>query len=500
MGLLILILGGASVWSLFQLNQAIEAFATEAAQAVDQERKVSQMNLDFRGQVQEWKDLLLRGQNPEKFDKHWKAFVSDEAAVEDKARALSTQIQDPQSHELLTRFLKEHALMGERYREGLEAYKASGFNAASADVRVAGMDRESVAVLRVVSRRLAETAQRIGEEAQRRADHARKWSLVALLVASLAGMGLAWLVHRSVVTLLGGEPAEAKATAHAIAKGDLSRIVPLAPHDTQSLMAALKEMQNGLAGLVSEVRASTDSLATASSQIAAGNQDLATRTQEQASALEQTAATMEQFSASVHTNAEGAQQAKQLALHATEVAQKGREVVRDVVGTIHGIQDSSRKISDIIGLIDSIAFQTNILALNAAVEAARAGEQGRGFAVVAGEVRELAQRSARAAKEIKHLINHSTREVESGTSLVQQAGETMEQVVRSILQVSEIVESISHANQEQFTGVQQIGAAISTLDEATQENAALVEESANVAQKLEHEAFKLVETVSVFKT
>ena len=260
--------------------------------------------------------------------------------------------------------------------------------------------------------------------------------------------------------------------------------IALRPGDTRSLMAALAVMRESLVRLVTEVRGNSESVATASSQIAQGNQDLSGRTEQQASALQQTAATMEQLGSTVRNNADSARQANQLAQGASAVAMQGGEVFGKVVSTMRDINDRSRKIGDIISVIDGIAFQTNILALNAAVEAARAGEQGRGFAVVASEVRSLAQRSAEAAKEIKSLIGRSLEQVEQGTTLVGEAGKTMDEIVGSIRRVTDIVAEISSASVEQSSGVQQVGQAISQMDQATQQNAALVEESAAAAESL----------------
>jgi methyl-accepting chemotaxis protein len=321
--------------------------------------------------------------------------------------------------------------------------------------------------------------------------------LVGLVVAAMAGlMFLSWYIARS----LRQRVAASQAVAERVRDGDLTMPV----HDEASdefspLLTALGDMQTSLTRVVAEVRGNAESVATASAQIAQGNQDLSGRTEQQASALQQTAATMDELGSTVRNNADNARQANQLALGASTVAQKGGDVVGQVVGTMKDINDSSKKIADIITVIDGIAFQTNILALNAAVEAARAGEQGRGFAVVAGEVRSLAQRSAEAAREIKALITASVERVDQGSVLVGQAGQTMDEIVGAIKRVSDIVGEISSASTEQSSGVNQVGQAVSQMDQATQQNAALVEESAAAAESLRGQATQLVQAVAVFK-
>jgi methyl-accepting chemotaxis protein len=328
--------------------------------------------------------------------------------------------------------------------------------------------------------------------------------LKSALWSSAAAGVLAVLVSVASATSLAVSLTQplARALRHAeqVADGDLiSRVHATGRNEISLLLQALDRMSNRLTTVVSDVRQNSESLATASAQIAQGNQDLSERTQQQASALQETAASMEQLGSTVERNADNARQANQLAQGASAVAVKGGDVVGQVVETMKGINDSSKKIADIISVIDGIAFQTNILALNAAVEAARAGEQGRGFAVVASEVRSLAQRSAAAAKEIKTLIGVSVERVEQGTVLVDQAGATMTEIVVSIKRVTEIMGEISAASNEQSSGVAQVGDAVSQMDQATQQNAALVEQSTAAAESLKGQAQQLVQAVSAFK-
>jgi methyl-accepting chemotaxis protein len=321
----------------------------------------------------------------------------------------------------------------------------------------------------------------------------------AALFAAAVGVGSALFISHRLTSNLGAEPHEVRDLAQAVMGGDLTRSVALRKGDTESVMAAMGRMQASLVQLVGNVRQGAESVASASAQIAQGNNDLSARTEQQASALEETSASMEQMGSTASQNADNARQANQLASSASEVAVQGGAVVSQVVQTMKEINDSSKKISDIIGVIDGIAFQTNILALNAAVEAARAGEQGRGFAVVASEVRNLAQRSAEAAKEIKGLISDSVGRVEQGTALVDRAGSTMQEIVNSIQRVSDIVGEISSASNEQSSGVGQVSEAVSQMDQATQQNAALVEESAAAASSLQQQAAQLVQAVGQFR-
>ncbi|MBL0727693.1 methyl-accepting chemotaxis protein [Piscinibacter sp. HJYY11] len=325
----------------------------------------------------------------------------------------------------------------------------------------------------------------------------RNLLLVACGIAVALAVAMALMITRNLRRALGAEPSELGEVARRVAVGDLAHTAHAAP--VGSVMASLGEMQANLAKVVSQVRNASDSIATGSAQIATGNADLSQRTEAQASNLQQTAASMEEMNATVKNNADTARQANQLASSASTAAERGGEVVGQVVSTMHEISNSSKKIADIIGVIDGIAFQTNILALNAAVEAARAGEQGRGFAVVAGEVRSLAQRSAEAAREIKSLIGASVERVEAGSRLVGEAGSTMNDIVSQVKRVSDLIGEISSATTEQTSGIGQVSDAVTQLDQMTQQNAALVEESAAAAESLRQQAGSLSQVVATFR-
>ena len=323
--------------------------------------------------------------------------------------------------------------------------------------------------------------------------------LVALCMALVMALCLAWWISRNVVRQLGAEPAKLGAVAERVAQGDLSPVANAAQAPEGSVLASLITMQRSLSQLVSRVREASNAIATGAEEIASGNADLSNRTEAQASSLQQTSGSMAEMNSTVQHNAETARQANDLASSASAAAHKGGQVVGQVVTTMQDITASSHKIADIISVIDGIAFQTNILALNAAVEAARAGEQGRGFAVVAGEVRSLAQRSAAAAKEIKDLISNSVEKVEAGSRLVGDAGTTMEDIVTQAQRVSDLISEISAATLQQTRGIGSVSEAVSQLDQSTQQNAALVEESAAAAATLKQQTHLLLDAVSSFK-
>ena len=329
--------------------------------------------------------------------------------------------------------------------------------------------------------------------------HSIRLLLIAITIGGvLAGIAMGTWLTRNLSRQLGAEPQAVAATAHAIARGQLGQHIDISRAAPHSVVHAMHQMQSALRTLVGHVRHSSDSIATGAQQIAMGNADLSLRTETQASNLEETAASMEELSSTVRTNAETAQHAAQLALTASQVASQGGEVVQEVVQVMQAIQTSAQQIAEIIGVIDGIAFQTNILALNAAVEAARAGEQGRGFAVVAAEVRTLAGRSAEAAKAIKQLIGDNVQKVESGSTLVHHAGHNMQDIVAQVQQVSTLLHDIHLATREQTAGIGQVSQAVSQLDQVTQQNAALVEESAAAASSLNQQAQQLVQAVAVF--
>ena len=491
-----LITAFTGLFGVYQLHQAVDAYAKVVENDYGNKDDTASIIENFKTQVQEWKNTLLRGKDPKQLDRHWMSFLKHEQEIAESAKRLTTSLPEGEARTLAAKFAMAHAAMGVDYRKGYDAFKIADFDSAAGDTAVKGMDRGPTKLLEEVKAKIAEDTKIRVNEASEKSKKAIFTSIV-MMILGFGGSVIAGLfLSRSIVRPI----TKAVEIAERVAKGDLTGKIEVKTTDeTGHLMQALKDMNESLVNIVGQVRIGTDTIATASSQIAAGNMDLSSRTEQQASSLEETASSMEELTSTVKQNADNARQANQLAASASDIAVQGGEIVAQVVDTMEAINDSAKKIVDIISVIDGIAFQTNILALNAAVEAARAGEQGRGFAVVATEVRSLAHRSAAAAKEIKTLIGDSVEKVDAGSKLVAQAGSTMDEVVNSVKRVTDIMAEISAASQEQSVGIEQVNQAVGQMDQVTQQNAALVEEAAAAAGSLQDQASQLAKVVSVFK-
>jgi len=488
--------GGFAMLALERINANTEQMATNLLPSVshlgDLQIQISSLR---RSELQHVMAVLQEEKSPEQD----RIFVAKKKADEvgNKFKALLSSPEEVQAWD-------EYQVRLSRYYEADEKLLAlSNAGVVEEGATLAYLNGESQSALRALYKTMETMlalnglgVEKVHNGAQSTYALARTGLLSAMLITVALAVGLGVWITRLITKPL----ASAVLAAEGFAMGDLTAELKSQGKDEPAmLLHAMENMRTSLYRVVTDVRQGAEAVATASAEIAHGNNDLSARTEQQASALEETAASLEQLSATVKQNADSAHQAKELATNASLVAVKGGEVVSQVVETMKGINDSSRKISDIIGVIDGIAFQTNILALNAAVEAARAGEQGRGFAVVAGEVRSLAGRSADAAKEIKSLIAASVERVSQGTTLVNTAGETMVEVVASIQRVSTIMGEISSASSEQAAGVSQVGEAVTQMDQATQQNAALVEEMAAAASSLKSQAQELVQVVCVFR-
>ena len=488
--------GGFAALQLAKINGNTEEMATNWLPSVTYIGELeSHLNAIRRAEMQHVMAVLAEEKSPE--EDRINAAKAKIAEVGDKFKALDSSAEKEQAW---AEYQKSLARYYEAQKKLLEL---SNVGPAEAIASVAYLNGESQSALRALFKTMdaMNALNKHGvEAAYASAKGTYAMARAGLLAVMLAAVALAAGLGLWITRLITRPLKSAVEAAQGFAKGDLTVSMKVQGKDEISLLLhAMEDMRSSLAGVVSNVRRGSESVANASAEIAQGNHDLSSRTEQQASALEETAASMEELGSTVKGNAEAALQANRLASDASAVAIQGGEVVNQVVQTMKGINDSSRKISDIISVIDGIAFQTNILALNAAVEAARAGEQGRGFAVVASEVRSLAGRSAEAAKEIKNLINASVERVEQGTALVDRAGETMTRVVESIKRVTDIMGEISSASSEQASGVAQVGEAVSHMDTATQQNAALVEQMAAAASSLRSQAHELVQVVSTFK-
>lgn len=502
--MLTLLLGAVALWQMRHMHASTQLVVQNAMPSV---LYLSNLRSDWN-QFRRAEAGVLNVQSVAEIDGYQTQIQRVLQEIQSLERAYQALETDAQEQQLMARYEQLREQYMEIHRSFLQAAREKDYNELEGDLLLGDMVTniyvgvaepvfvqlvEVLGELAQLSRKGADEAE---QQVQRSFQFANTWVLLGMGLSTLLAIVLGWRITRSVTV-----PArQAVSVARGIADGDLTQPIPLAGKDEMGvLLQELGQMRDNLEQVVAQVRSNADGVFTASEQIASGNHDLSTRTEEQASALQQTAASMEQMASTARHNAENAMQANQLAVNASQVAQRGGEVVQQVVQTMHGIDASSQKIADIIGVIDGIAFQTNILALNAAVEAARAGEQGRGFAVVAGEVRSLAGRSAEAAKEIKQLIAESVDRVGQGSSLVAEAGHTMQEVVHAIRRVADLVAEISAASREQSQGVGQVSEAIVQMDQSTQQNAALVEESAAAASGLQRQARDLVESVSRFK-
>ncbi|MDX4953258.1 methyl-accepting chemotaxis protein [Delftia acidovorans] len=487
----------AGFFGLWSAHQSLGVFHGDVQRHMAAERLAAEVEGHFKTQVQEWKNVLLRGSDNALREQHWKGFLADERAVQDKTAALLALVDDASLREIAQRFVAQHRKMAEGYRVGLDKFEATGFDPSVGDMAVRGVDREPAELLSQLKAGIAAQSKAVADDAYSSGKHATELSLVLMLVAAVAGVAIGWLITRAVVAPL----RSAVQLAEKVAQGHLTNAIASGGSDELGqLLRALGAMQEQLRSIVVEVRGNAEQVASASSQIAAGNSDLAQRTEQQASALQMTASSMDQLDSTVRGNADHAEKANLLASSASDIATRGGDAISAVVGTMRSIQDASERVVSIIEVIDGIAFQTNILALNAAVEAARAGEQGRGFAVVAAEVRTLAQRSSGAAREIRDLIQANAQRVALGAEEVDSAGATMASVQEVIAKVSRMIGAISHSSGEQSAGVSHVNSAIVRIEEGTQQNAALVEQTSSAAESLRKQAHQLVELMARFRT
>lgn len=487
----------AGLVGLWSAHQSLNTFQNDVQGHAAAERVAAEVESHFKGQIQEWKDVLLRGSDTALFEKHWAGFQAHEQAVQQRTVQLRDMLLDPVLRQRVEQFQMQHQKMAAGYRTGLEKFQMVGFDSSVGDMAVKGVDREPAEQLQQLKAAIAQQSQAVADQAYASGTRAIRLSFSLMLIAAALGVFIAWRITRAVVRPL----QRAVTVATAVAQGNLAEPIAADRADeVGQLLQALAAMQADLSALVNEVRGNAQQVASASSQIAAGNGDLAERTEHQASALLTTVTSMEELAGGVRSNDAHAQQAHQLAQQASDVATRGGQAIAAVMGTMSSIQDASARVVPIIEVIDSIAFQTNILALNAAIEAARAGAQGRGFAVVAAEVRSLAQRSSGAAKQIRELILASSDRVTAGAQEVQGASVTIREVEHSIGRLSGLIHAISASSAQQSTEVGQVNEAIRRLETGTQQNAAMVQQTSAAAESLRRQSEQLVGLMERFRT
>ncbi|MBU9173222.1 methyl-accepting chemotaxis protein [Burkholderia gladioli] len=500
--ILLLAVAAGAFYGLGQLNSQLDSIArvnnTEA-------RLANQLRASIQDRAIAVRNLALVT-DPQDMAREADRITQQERIYADAYQQLSRMFTDEagtteRERTLLAALKQDEAAAMPPFRKSVQLALNNDAAAAARELLQNARPAQRIWLARAVE--LANFEDQLNEQAQREAiaTYSNVRALIAVIAGSalLVAVGTTILIARSILRQLGGEPSMAQYAAAQIADGNLMIDLPVTRGDSSSLMASLETMRAKLASIVQGIKTSAESISIAAGEVAQGNVDLSQRTEEQAASLEETAASMEELTSTVKQNTDNARQGSTLAAAASQTASSGGEVVRQVVGTMADITSSSQKVSEIISVIEGIAFQTNILALNAAVEAARAGEQGRGFAVVAGEVRTLAQRSAVAAKEIKALIETSVSHVAAGSQLVSNAGATMDEIVRSVKRVTDIMGEIASASAEQGTGIEQVNVAVTQMDEVTQQNAALVEQATAAAQSMADQAENLRAAVSIFK-